>query len=59
MPSPLYFIQECPTCGRSLQIRVGYLGKQVVCHIATANFKLTTRQRGRRLRHRPRNQERL
>lgn len=26
-----YFLQECPTCGRSLQIRVEHLGKQVVC----------------------------
>ena len=26
-----YFLQECPTCGRSLEIRVEYLGKRVVC----------------------------
>lgn len=26
-----YFVQECPTCGRRLQIRVRYLGKSVVC----------------------------
>ena len=26
-----YFTQECPTCGRGLQIRVGFLGKRVVC----------------------------
>jgi len=26
-----YFVQECPTCGRRLQIRVEYLGKSVVC----------------------------
>jgi len=31
MPSSTYFYQECPTCGRQLQIRVEYLGKQVVC----------------------------
>ncbi len=31
MPSPIYFVQECPTCGRRLQIRVEYLGKKVVC----------------------------
>jgi RNase P subunit RPR2 len=31
MPSPIYFVQECPTCGRRLQIRVEYLGKRVVC----------------------------
>ena len=26
-----YFFQECPTCGRSLQIRVEYLGKRLTC----------------------------
>ena len=26
-----YFVQECPTCGRSVEIRVEYLGKQLVC----------------------------
>jgi len=31
MSSPAYFFQECPTCGRTLQIRVAYLGKHVIC----------------------------
>ena len=31
MSSTVYFVQECPTCGRHLQIRVEYLGKTVVC----------------------------
>jgi DNA-directed RNA polymerase subunit RPC12/RpoP len=31
MSSATYFVQECPTCGRGLQIRVEYLGKRVVC----------------------------
>jgi hypothetical protein len=31
MSSPTYFVQECPTCGRRLQIRVEYLGRRVVC----------------------------
>ena len=26
-----FFLQECPTCGRGLRIRVEYLGKRVVC----------------------------
>ncbi|HXT59557.1 MAG TPA: hypothetical protein VN699_13030 [Pirellulales bacterium] len=26
-----FFIQECPTCGRSLHIRVEHLGKRVIC----------------------------
>ena len=31
MSNPTYFVQECPTCGRQLQIRVEYLGRRVVC----------------------------
>ena len=31
MSSSAYFVQECPTCGRRLQIRVEYLGKKVIC----------------------------
>ena len=31
MPSPTYYVQECPTCGRRLQIRVEYLGRRLIC----------------------------
>ena len=31
MSNATYFVQECPTCGRRLQIRVEYLGKRVMC----------------------------
>ncbi len=31
MSKATYFVQECPTCGRSLEIRIEYLGKKVVC----------------------------
>jgi hypothetical protein len=31
MSNVTYFVQECPTCGRRLQIRVEYLGRMVVC----------------------------
>ncbi len=31
MTNPTYFVQECPTCGRSLLIRVEHLGRKVVC----------------------------
>jgi len=34
-----YFVQECPTCGRSLQVRVDYLGKRVVCQHCRAKFE--------------------
>jgi hypothetical protein len=29
--NPTYYVQECPTCGRRLQIRVEYLGRRVIC----------------------------
>jgi DNA-directed RNA polymerase subunit RPC12/RpoP len=31
MSNGTYFVQECPTCGRRLHIRVEYLGRSVVC----------------------------
>ena len=31
MSNPTFFVQECPICGRRLQIRVEYLGRSVVC----------------------------
>lgn len=39
MSQPVYFVQECPTCGRRLQIRVAYLGKRVVCQHCLAEFE--------------------
>ncbi len=39
MSKPLYYVQECPTCGRSLQVRVAYLGKFVVCQHCNASFE--------------------
>jgi hypothetical protein len=38
MPRSTYFVQECPTCGRNLQVRVEYLGKQIVCQHCSARF---------------------
>ncbi len=38
MANPLYFVQECPTCGRNLQVRVVYLGKYVVCQHCQGRF---------------------
>ena len=34
-----YYVQECPTCGRNLQVRVEYLGKRVVCQHCKAKFE--------------------
>ena len=39
--SVCYYTQECPTCGRSLRVRVAYLGKQVVCQHCDADFTAT------------------
>jgi hypothetical protein len=39
MSKATYFVQECPTCGRALQIRVEYLGRQVVCQHCHGQFE--------------------
>jgi hypothetical protein len=39
MPGSTYFVQECPTCGRNLQVRVEYMGRSVVCQHCNANFE--------------------
>ena len=39
MSNSTYFVQECPTCGRNLRIRVVYLGRQVVCQHCQAGFE--------------------
>lgn len=38
MSKSTYFVQECPTCGRSLHIRVEYLGKRVICQHCRGAF---------------------
>lgn len=38
MSNPTFFVQECPTCGRRLHIRVEYLGKKVVCQHCRGRF---------------------
>ncbi|MFP6613385.1 MAG: hypothetical protein VB835_13835 [Pirellulales bacterium] len=38
MPNPVYFLQECPTCGRDLQIRIAYLAKRVTCRHCNSDF---------------------
>jgi hypothetical protein len=39
MSRKTYFHQECPTCGRTLQVRVEYLGRQVACQHCGAQFE--------------------
>ncbi len=38
MSNSTYFTQECPTCGRRLQIRVEYLGKKLACRHCQGQF---------------------
>jgi hypothetical protein len=41
MSNPTYFLQDCPTCGRRLQIKVEYLGRTVVCQHCRGNLTAT------------------
>jgi hypothetical protein len=34
----VYYTQECPTCGRSLNIRVAYIGRRVICQHCRGHF---------------------
>ncbi len=38
MVKSTYFVQDCPTCGRKLEIRVEYLGRDVVCQHCGKQF---------------------
>jgi len=38
MSNSTYFIQVCPTCGRSLHVRVEYLNKKVICQHCRGGF---------------------
>jgi hypothetical protein len=46
MSNAVYYIQECPTCGRSLRIRVAYLGHRVVCQHCHGRFVASDPQSG-------------
>ena len=38
MGSRIYFVQGCPICGRRLNIRIEYLGRQLVCRHCGGQF---------------------
>ncbi len=42
MTSSVRFAKVCPTCGRTLQIPVELLGRDVCCHGCGASFKART-----------------
>ena len=39
MPRIAYYFQDCPTCGRSLQVRVEYLGRTLCCPHCRGAFR--------------------
>ena len=41
MSGSMKFVQECPTCGRRLEIRVKYLGRAVRCQHCQGEFLAT------------------
>lgn len=42
MSNSVRFAKVCPTCGRTLQIPVELLGKDVCCHGCGAGFRATS-----------------
>lgn len=38
MANGTFFVQQCPTCGRRLNIRVAYLGRTVMCQHCRGQF---------------------
>jgi len=38
MSRATFFLRECPTCGRRLQIRIRYLGRTVRCTHCNSSF---------------------
>lgn len=34
----VYYVQECPTCGRRLEVRVEHLGRKLVCQHCSGEF---------------------
>jgi transcription elongation factor Elf1 len=41
MSNSVRFAKRCPTCGRTLQIPVDMIGKEVCCHGCGASFHAT------------------
>lgn len=39
MSTATFFVLECPTCGRHLDVRVKYLGRTIVCQHCRAQFE--------------------
>ena len=42
MSGATYFVQECPTCGRQLEVRLEYLGRTLRCQHCHGQFETDT-----------------
>ena len=38
MTQTTFFVKECPTCGRKLQVRIEYLGREMMCNHCGGDF---------------------
>ena len=38
MTQTTFFVKECPTCGRNLQVRIEYLGRDMMCNHCGGDF---------------------
>ena len=38
MTQTTFFVKECPTCGRKLQVRLEYLGREMMCNHCGGDF---------------------
>ena len=38
MTHTTFFVKECPTCGRKLQVRIEYLGREMMCNHCGGDF---------------------
>ena len=47
MSGATYFVQDCPTCSRRLQVRLEYLGRTVACQHCNGRFEATDPALGR------------
>ena len=41
MTGATFFVQQCPTCGRNLHVRVEYLGRSIACQHCHGEFTAT------------------
>jgi hypothetical protein len=49
MSNSVRFAKSCPTCGRTLQVPVDMIGKEVCCHGCGASFCASLTENGRTL----------